>query len=93
MGVGFYLIIDGNVEVRRKGKVLSELGSGQFFGEMALIDNRLRSADVVATAPTTCLALTAWSFIGLVRSEPNIAVGVMKELVKRLRGTNRTLTE
>jgi len=92
-GVGFYLIVDGNVEVRRKGKLLSKLGSGDFFGEMSLLDKQPRSADVVATTPVTCFGLTSWAFSGIVRSEPDIAVNLMQELAKRLRRTNKTLTE
>ncbi len=93
IGVGFYLIADGNVEVRRKGKTISGLKKGDFFGEMALLDNQPRSADVVATTPTTCYVLTAWAFVGLVQSKPDMGVNLMKEVVRRLRGTNRALTE
>ena len=92
-GVGFYLIADGSVEVQRKGKTISGLKKGDFFGEMSLIDEQPRSADVVATTPTTCYVLVAWTFLGLVRSDPDIGVSLMKELVRRLRGTNRSLTE
>lgn len=92
-GVGFYLIVEGKVEVRRKGRVLSELGKGDFFGEMSLIDKQPRSADVVAVTPVTCFGLTQWVFIGMVRTQPDIAVNVIRELVRRLRGTDKALTE
>jgi CRP/FNR family transcriptional regulator/CRP/FNR family cyclic AMP-dependent transcriptional regulator len=92
-GVGFYLIADGSVEVQRKGKTISGLKKGDFFGEMTLIDDQPRSADVVAITPTTCYVLVAWAFLGLVRSDPDIGVSLMKELVRRLRGTNMSLTE
>lgn len=86
MGVGFYLILDGKAEVRKKGgKVLATLGKGQFFGEMSLIDEQPRSADVVAIAPTKCWALTSWAFSALVKSHPEIALSMLKEMVKRLR--------
>jgi CRP/FNR family transcriptional regulator, cyclic AMP receptor protein len=91
-GVGFYLIAEGNVEVRRKGKVLSKLGKGDFFGEMSLLDKEPRSADVVAVTPVTCFGLTAWSFSGLLRTQPDISINMMLELVRRLRGTNKALT-
>src|SRR5512136_2797564 len=52
MGVGFYLILDGKVEVREGSKTLAVLSKGQFFGEMSLIDEQPRSADVVAVQPT-----------------------------------------
>lgn len=92
-GAGFYLIMDGSVEVRRRGKIISKLGKGDFFGEMTLLDNQPRSADVVAATPTTCSVLTAWSFVGLLKSKPDIGVNMIKELVRRLRGTNKALTE
>jgi CRP/FNR family cyclic AMP-dependent transcriptional regulator len=92
-GVGLYLIANGSVEVRRKGKTISGLMKGDFFGEMRLIDDQPRSADVVAITPTTCYVLVTWAFLGLVRSDPDIAVNLMKELVRRLRGTSVALTE
>ncbi len=85
MGVGFYLILDGSVEVRRGTRVLSKLGTGQFFGEMALLDRQPRSADVVATSPTKCYVLTAWAFAALVRSQPEMALNMLRELTARLR--------
>jgi len=92
-GAGFYLIMDGSVEVKHGSKIISKLGKGDFFGEMTLLDNKPRSADVVAATPTTCSVLTAWSFIGLLRSKPDIGVNMIKELVRRLRGTDKALTE
>lgn len=90
MGVGFYLVLDGKAEVRKGDKVIASLGSGQFFGEMALIDERPRSADVVATAPTKCWALTAWAFSAIVKTNPEIALVMLKEMVKRLRAAQAT---
>ncbi len=92
-GVGFFFILEGDVEVRQRGKTLAKLGKGQFFGEMALIDGQPRTADVVAVGPTDCFALSAWSFASLIKTEPKISLGVMKELVRRLRETDRVLTQ
>jgi CRP-like cAMP-binding protein len=87
-GVGFYMILSGSVEVRRGGKALAKLSAGNFFGEMTLLDKMPRSADVVATAPATCFVLSGWSFAGTIRSDPEIALGLLKEMVKRLRETD-----
>ena len=84
-GVGFFLILDGKAEVRKKGKVLATLSKGQFFGEMSLIDDLPRSADVVALQPTKCWAITSWSFAALIKVQPELALGMLKEVVKRLR--------
>jgi CRP-like cAMP-binding protein len=92
MGVGFYLILEGRAEVRKGKKLLATLERGQFFGEMSLIDKQPRSADVVAVAPTRCWALTAWSFTGLVETHPEMALSMLKELVKRLRAAQSSPT-
>jgi CRP/FNR family transcriptional regulator, cyclic AMP receptor protein len=84
-GLGFLLVLDGGVEVNRGGKRLAKLGRGQFFGEMTVIDDQPRSADVVATEPTTCFGLAAWSFDAVIGSNPSIARQIMKELVRRIR--------
>ena len=91
-GLALLLILEGKVEVRKKGKLLSTLERGGFFGEMTVIDDKPRSADVVAVAPTTCFGLTSWAFAGLVRTYPEIALAVMKELVRRLREVQETAT-
>ena len=92
-GVGFYLILEGTVEIRSEGKTLSNLGPGQFFGEMSVLDNQPRSADVVTVQPSRVLILTAWEFKGLISQNPRIAVKMMQELVRRLRNTNLPLSE
>jgi CRP/FNR family transcriptional regulator, cyclic AMP receptor protein len=92
MGVGFYLILDGKAEVRKGTRILASLGKGQFFGEMSLIDDEPRSADVVAAAPTRCWALTSWAFTGLVKTNPEVALLMLKEMVKRLRAAQDSPT-
>lgn len=92
-GVGFYLILDGKVEVRKKKKVLSTLSTNDFFGEMGLIDDQPRSADVVALSPTTTFCLSVWSFTGIVVGNPQIAIKMMKVIVARLRTSNKALSE
>lgn len=92
-GVAFYLILNGSVEVRRGRKVLAKLGHGQFFGEMALFDKQPRSADVVALEDTDCLLLTSWALSGVIAANPKIAEQIISELVRRLRESNRALSE
>lgn len=92
-GAGFFLILDGKVRVQRRGKTIATLGSGDFFGEMSLLDKQPRSADVVVAEDTTCFGLTPWVFISLIRSNPDIAIGMLKEIVGRLRATDKALTE
>lgn len=92
MGVGFFLILDGQVEVQKGGKVLAKLSKGQFFGEMSLIDDQPRSADVVATQPTRCFGLTSWTFSGILKENPEMAMPILKEVVKRLRTAQSSAT-
>jgi CRP/FNR family cyclic AMP-dependent transcriptional regulator len=84
-GVGFFLILDGKAEVRKQGKLQATLSKGQFFGEMSLIDDMPRSADVIAIQPTKCWAITSWSCASLIKVHPELALGMLKEVVKRLR--------
>ncbi len=91
--ITFYLILDGAVEVRKGRRVLADLGRGQFFGEMALFDNQPRSADVVATEPTTCILLTSWALSGVIAANPKIAEQIIQELVRRLRESDKALSE
>ncbi|MBI2648051.1 MAG: cyclic nucleotide-binding domain-containing protein [Thaumarchaeota archaeon] len=91
-GVGFFLIIEGRAEVRRGGNLLSRLEQGQFFGEMTLLDEQPRSADVVAVEPTRCLIFTVWDFHGMIRTYPKMAREIMKEMARRLRLTNKAFS-
>ncbi len=91
-GVGFFLILEGKAEVRKKGKLLATLSKGQFFGEMSLIDDLPRSADVIALQPTKCWAITSWSFASLIKVRPELALGMLKEVVKRLRAAQSSPT-
>ena len=92
-GLGFYLLIDGEASVRRKGKPVARLRKGSFFGEMALLDNQPRSADVIAEAPTRCLVILRWNFWSLITKNKRMVRGLLEEMARRLRATNAALTE
>lgn len=92
-GLGFYLLVDGRAEVRHGDKVLSTLVRGQFFGEMTLLDEQPRSADVVAIEPTRCLVFPAWDFHGLIIQYPKMARAIMTEMARRLRLTNQAFSQ
>jgi len=92
-GTGFYLVLEGAVEIRSNGNTLSKLGPGQFFGEMSVVDTQPRSADVVTVEPSRVLFLSAWSFKSLISERPRIAVKMLQEFVRRLRNMDRTLSE
>jgi|LZCG01.1.fsa_nt_gb CRP-like cAMP-binding protein len=91
-GTGFYLILSGSAEVSRNNERIAKLGEGEFFGEMALLDGAPRSADVTALEDTTCLALTLWVMKGIIAANPDVALGMLKELARRLRETDLALS-
>jgi CRP-like cAMP-binding protein len=63
----------------------TELGPGNFFGEIALlVPESGRVARVRAAAPTRCLSLSRDDFVALVESEPSFALGMLRELARRL---------
>jgi CRP-like cAMP-binding protein len=92
-GDGFYFIFEGAAEVRSDGKTLSKLGPGQFFGEMSILDNQPRSADVVTVEPSRILFLSALSFKTLIFANPKIALKMLQEFVRRLRTTDKLLSD
>lgn len=84
-GIGFYLIADGEVKIEKGGKTVATLGPGKFFGEMALLDEQPRTANVRATTPTRCLVLSPWEFWGSVAQDPVVLRALLVETVRRLR--------
>src|SRR5215217_2620068 len=70
IGTGFFIVVDGRVRVTRSGTVVAHLGPGEFFGELSVLDGGPRVAQVVAEAPTRCLALASWDFERVLREEP-----------------------
>jgi len=90
-GVGFYLILAGKAEVIRNGEKLAELSEGNFFGELSVIDGAPRTADVIAMTDTFCLVITQWAMTSLIENHPEIAQGMLAELVRRLRATDEAL--
>ncbi len=83
--VAFYVIVSGKVEVRKGNEVLNELGPGQSFGEMALLDGFPRSASLAAVEDTECLVMTRWDFTAELRIAPSIALAMLPVLSKRIR--------
>ncbi|MGH2376865.1 MAG: cyclic nucleotide-binding domain-containing protein [Candidatus Limnocylindria bacterium] len=88
-GVGAFIIRSGKVEIVQEHagatEKMRDLGPGQFFGEMALLDEFPRSATARALEPTTCLQITRWHFRGILESHPEIALKLLPMLTKRIR--------
>lgn len=89
-GDALYVVRQGQVKVVLIGEdgrevILSVLGEGDFFGEMALIDDEPRSAHVIAMSDSTLLVLRREDFQGLLLQTPGIALAMLRELTRRLR--------
>jgi CRP-like cAMP-binding protein len=67
--------------------VLDQLGPGLFFGEMALLDDRPRTATIVALEDTTCLTLWSGHFRVQLESHPEMALALLPELARRWRNS------
>ena len=84
-GQAFYLILSGRVEILRDGVSLGAFCTGDFFGEMSLLDSAPRSATIRAVEQTTCLMLSSWDFKALLEKNPSIAIKLLEVLSRRLR--------
>jgi len=87
-GAGFFVLVSGEAEAlleRGDGSTtsLNPLGPDAFFGEMALLTDAVRSASVVAKTPVTCLVLTRWDFLSILKEDAEMAVSVLQELASR----------
>jgi CRP/FNR family cyclic AMP-dependent transcriptional regulator len=92
-GVGFFLILDGTAGVRVGDRQRGKLGSGDFFGEISLLDGGPRTATVSAETEVTTLGLTPWDFKRLVESNPSIAAKMLKVMAQRLRSSSKDLSQ
>ena len=87
----FYVILDGQVRVETPGRGI-ELKSGDFFGEMALIDGQPRSATIVTITEVYVMIISRSKFLKLLESEPKIALAIMATLTRRLRDLQAAAT-
>ena len=84
-GVGFFVIENGEARVTVEGEPRRELGPGDYFGEIALIDGGLRTATVTATSDGRMHGLTSWQFRPLVEDNASIAWPLLEAMAKRTR--------
>jgi len=85
-GVGFFVIGEGTAKVEVHGEERGRLGAGDYFGELALIDDQARrTATIVADSDLTCYGLTSWEFRPLVETNAAIAWKLLQVMAKRLR--------
>ena len=83
-GLGFYLILAGRVRVEHDDVVVNRLGKDDFFGEIALLEDRPRVANVVADGEATCLGILRSFFRPLLVRNPRLALTILDEEARRL---------
>jgi CRP-like cAMP-binding protein len=84
-GIGFFVIEDGEASVSVHGDERGSLGPGDYFGEVALIDEGARSATITAKSNLRTYGLTSWEFRPLVANNASIAWKLLQTMAKRLR--------
>jgi CRP/FNR family cyclic AMP-dependent transcriptional regulator len=88
-GVGFFVISEGTVDYSHQGDRIGSGGPGDYFGEVALIDDGPRTASVTAATDVTAYGLTSWEFRPLVEESAGIAWELLQVMAKRLRAAER----
>ena len=83
-GREFFVIVEGEVEVRRKGRKVKNLGPGDFIGEISLLSKIPRVATVTALTPLSVLVITDRAFLALLEKLPNLTVKVARTLAERV---------
>lgn len=84
-GPAFFVLADGTAEVSLRKKKIATLKPGASFGEMTLLDGKPRSATVTAKTDIVLYRILAWHFNKLLKSEPTVALALLKTLAERLR--------
>jgi CRP-like cAMP-binding protein len=82
-----YIILNGKVHfeiAKGDGAPVAFAGPGDFFGELALIEEHPRSATAIADEDTDCILFVAWEFTALLKEYPEMAVPLMNALIARL---------
>jgi CRP-like cAMP-binding protein len=88
-GVGFFIIDEGEATVSVQGEELKTLKHGDYFGEVALIDDGARTATVTAKTALKCYGITSWEFKPLVEQNANLAWQMLQMMAKMLRASEK----
>jgi CRP-like cAMP-binding protein len=88
-GHEFYLLLQGTATVRRAGRKVAQLGEGDYFGELALLDRGPRSATVVSDGDCEILVIGQREFVGVLDQVPAVARKLLASMAARLREADR----
>ena len=97
-GNGCYVIMAGEVEVVKglgaeSQRVLARRGSGEVFGEMALLGEWPRTASIRALGQVECLGIDRWVFLSQLEGQPQVAIKMLQVLAQRLRDSDARLVQ
>jgi CRP-like cAMP-binding protein len=81
-GIGFFVIADGEAKVTVGGQERRRLGPGDYFGEVALLNESARTATITAESDLKCYGLTSWEFRPLVETHGTIAWKLLQVMSK-----------
>lgn len=85
IGREFFLILEGTASVQRRNRRVTTLGPGQYFGELALLDRRPRSASIISTTDMHLLVLGQRQFNGVLEAIPSLSRKLLAAMATRLR--------
>ena len=85
-GMGFFIVAEGEGVVTVGGKEVGQVRPGSYFGEVALISDRTRTATVTATTDLTTLVMTYWDFRAFVRGDAEVAWRLLEHVGGLLHG-------
>ena len=83
-GIGFFIVASGEGAVTVSGNQVATVKEGDYFGEVALVSDRVRTATVTATTDLTCLVMAMWDFRAFVRSDAEVAWGLLQHFGEML---------
>lgn len=89
-GVGLFLVVAGKAEAVRERAdgskaVVNTFETGDFFGELALLDDGARTASVITCEDTQCLGLPRWDFQTLLKTDAEMSLSILLEVARRFR--------
>jgi CRP-like cAMP-binding protein len=84
-GREFFVLLEGDADVTKDGQSINTLGAGDFFGEIALVEDTPRTATVTATSPVRALVITDRAFRRLLEGQPEIQRKVLVALAERVK--------
>ena len=88
-GREFFVVLDGWIEVYHDGRIIADYGPGYVFGEIALIDDRPRTATVVAKTPVTLDVIAQREFWAMLDQVPKLSKKLLKVVARRLADLER----